>query len=183
MASVMTNAPLSSLEGGEDRLPHYEDICNPKAQSEDIKKAAALPFRNYDNSQFQNRVERTYFNIQTMQTVESVKAKMDDYRLLKKAVMSVDDMMQFLDTIVDESDPDNDLPQSYHAYQTAESVLSRYFVDRHDLQNLTNVPLEMFFSSKEWGLLPAHAQRMYQGRTLASHMPHITDWSWFPLVG
>eukprot|EP00448_Togula_jolla_P020244 CAMPEP_0170589294 /NCGR_PEP_ID=MMETSP0224-20130122/11275_1 /TAXON_ID=285029 /ORGANISM="Togula jolla, Strain CCCM 725" /LENGTH=371 /DNA_ID=CAMNT_0010913045 /DNA_START=71 /DNA_END=1186 /DNA_ORIENTATION=+ len=183
MAVAMTNVPLSALEGGEDRLPYYEDICNPKAQSEDVKKSASLPFRNYETSQFQDRVERTYFNIQTLQTVESVKAKMDDYRLLKKAVMSVDDMMQFLDTIVDESDPDNDLPQSYHAYQTAESVLSRYFVDRNDLQNLTKVPLEMFFSSKEWGLLPAHAQQMYQGRTLASHLPHITDWSWFPLVG
>ena len=35
--------------------------------------------------------------------------------------MGIWDAVSLLDTIVDESDPDMDLPQSYHAYQTAEA--------------------------------------------------------------
>lgn len=163
----------------------YEDIDAPVAPvdgvSMKLKQTARSGFRNYEDSVFQSRVERTYYNIQTLQTLKGVQAKLEDYRKLDKAVMSIRQMMAFLDTIVDESDPDNDLPQSYHAYQTAESVLTRYFSSR-DLE-LREVPLETFFAPAEFATLPKHVQRMYKGKTLQSHFPHIKDWSWFPLVG
>lgn len=156
-------------------------MAEPDLKAE-LQRPAQGGFRNYEDSEFQDRVERTYFNIQTLHTVDGVRAKVADYRKLDKAVMSVEDMMRFLDTIVDESDPDNDLPQSYHAYQTAESVMSRYF-GRRDTFELKEVPLETFFTGEEWAKLPSQAQIMYRGKTLATHMPHIKDWSWFPLVG
>mmetsp|Transcript_25746 Transcript_25746/g.53378 ORF Transcript_25746/g.53378 Transcript_25746/m.53378 type:complete len:363 (-) Transcript_25746:639-1727(-) len=170
----------------DDTVALEQSAANEQPAEVDLKAELRRPaqagFRNYESSAFQSRVERTYFDIQSRHTVEGVRAKLAAYRKLDKAAMSVQDMMRFLDTIVDESDPDNDLPQSYHAYQTAESVFSRYFGSRESLA-LKDVALETFFTAEEWAKLPGHAQRMYHGKTLATHLPHIEDWSWFPLVG
>ena len=76
-----------------------------------------------------------YYNIQTKQTVEYVQSCYAEYRKLDKAVLSMQDVSEILDRIIDESDPDNDLPQSIHAYQTAESVLTRYFEDRDPMRS------------------------------------------------
>jgi len=152
--------------------------------TEDAKKSKTKQeFRNYEDSVFQERVEQTYFNIQTKQTYARAKQVLDAYRKLDKAVMSVEEMMQFLDTIVDESDPDNDLPQSIHAYQTAESVLTRYFENRDPSKLKKTVAIEQFFGVEEWAELPEHAKRLYAGKTLDTLYPHIKDWAWFPLVG
>jgi len=148
-----------------------------------VAKKAKQEFRNYEDSKFQDRVEQTYFNIQTKQTVQRTRSVIEQYAKFDKAVMSVEEMMQFLDTIVDESDPDNDLPQSIHAYQTAESVLTRYFEDRDPTKLKTTVSIEQFFGIDEWEDLPAHAKALYAGKTLQTLYPHIEDWSWFPLVG
>jgi len=151
----------------------------------DIKKDAKKPaqtFRNYENSEFQERVERTYRNIQTKQTVEYVKAVVADHKRLDKAVLSLQEVAAILDRVFDESDPDNDLAQTIHAYQTAESVLKRYFEDRDPMRLKADIPLEQFFGAKEWDELPEHARKLYAGKTLATHFPHIKDWSWFPLA-
>ena len=87
-----------------------------------------------------------------------------------------------MDRVFDESDPDNDLAQTIHAYQTAESVLKRYFEDRDPMRLKADIPLEQFFGAKEWDELPEHARKRYAGKTLATHFPHIKDWSWFPLA-
>jgi inositol oxygenase len=182
MGRVMTVSEAAVLLGEEDPIikPGSDAAKDLKAE---LKLPAQEGFRNYENSAFQDRVERTYYNIQTLHTVDGVKSKLEDYRKLEKAMMSVSDMMKFLDTIVDESDPDNDLPQSYHAYQTAESVFRRYIEDRETCQLKTSIPLASFFSEKEWASLPGHVQKLYGGKTLATHFPHIADWSWLPLVG
>lgn len=156
----------------------------PEKVKDELKRPAQSGFRNYEDSQFQDRVQQTYYNIQSGHTVEGVRAKLESFGRLDKAVMSVEAMMTFLDTIVDESDPDNDLPQSYHAYQTAESVMQRYFTkDRGSLRlKPDGVPVETFFSAAEWNELPAFARRMYKGETLASLYSNVADWSWFPLA-
>jgi inositol oxygenase len=155
----------------------------PVTPRESEPKAAAQTFRNYEDSKFQDRVERTYYNIQTKQTVEYVQSCYAEYRKLDKAVLSMQDVSEILDRIIDESDPDNDLPQSIHAYQTAESVLTRYFEDRDPMRLKQDIPLEQFFGLDEWEALPSEAREMYAGKTLATHFPHIQDWSWFPLAG
>lgn len=144
---------------------------------------AAANFRNYESSSFQDRVERTYFNMQTEQHVDDCRAKIAQYGKLDTIKMSLMDMFQKLDTIVDESDPDNDEPQIFHAYQTAEAVLTRYFADRDPTRLKDDIPIEQFFGMDEWEALPQHAKELYEGKTLKTLYPHIEDWSWFPLAG
>jgi len=158
--------------------------AEPEKVKEELQRPAQSGFRNYENSKFQDRVQRTYYNIQSLHTVEGVRAKLDGFRRLDKAAMSVEEMFVLLDAVVDESDPDSDLPQSYHAYQTAESVMQRYFTKDRDSVQLRpdGIPIETFFSSTEWNELPDLARRTYKGKTLAGLYSNVADWSWFPLA-
>ena len=57
-----------------------------------------------------------------MQTVEYVLEKKQKYAGLDHARMSVWQVFEALDSLVDESDPDTSLAQTYHAMQTAEAL-------------------------------------------------------------
>jgi inositol oxygenase len=97
----------------------------------------------------------------------------------KKIHRSFQDVFELLDTIIDESDPDTDSPQSFHSYQTAEELKSRY-VD--DTGGLKTVSIRALFSDAEWGALPPSRQQQYAD-DLASLFPAITNWDWLPLIG
>ncbi|MGV3724626.1 MAG: inositol oxygenase family protein [Actinomycetota bacterium] len=56
------------------------------------------------------------------QTLEFVLAKKREYLPLNRQRMSVWDAMEFLNTLVDDSDPDTDLSQIEHLMQTAEAI-------------------------------------------------------------
>ena len=63
-------------------------------------------FRNYENSEYQNRVENTYkkmIETQTLDYVIKMKKKYNSFPNIKKTIWEVIDM---LETIIDESDPD-----------------------------------------------------------------------------
>ena len=95
-----------------------------------------MKYRNYTNSEFQDRVENTYklmFQNQNLSYVECMKEKYSNTR--KKFNLWY--MMDKLNSIYDESDPDSDLPQIYHAYQTGESVRKKY-ID-NDFDENTNI--------------------------------------------
>lgn len=78
-------------------------------------------YRDYENN-CPERVKKLYYDNHTKQTMAFVLQKQLEYCALQKAQLSVWQVMEFLDTLVDESDPDLCLPQSYHAYQTAEAL-------------------------------------------------------------
>jgi inositol oxygenase len=56
------------------------------------------------------------------QTLDFVRAKKAEYLTLDKRCMGIWDAMEFLDTLVDDSDPDTDLSQIEHLMQTAEAI-------------------------------------------------------------
>lgn len=66
------------------------------------------------------------------QTLDYVRAKHEDFGRLNRCKMTVWDAVTWLDTIVDDSDPDNENSQIYHALQSAEAAreagLPRWFV-------------------------------------------------------
>ncbi|XP_051889363.1 inositol oxygenase isoform X2 [Pristis pectinata] len=62
----------------------------------------------------------------TYQTVEFVKRKISQWTPCLQTEMTVMEALQMLDNLVDESDPDVDFPNSFHAYQTAEAIRSIY---------------------------------------------------------
>ena len=56
------------------------------------------------------------------QTLDFVLRKESEFLPLRKKRMSIWEAMDFFDTLIDESDPDLDLPQRYHLFQTAEAL-------------------------------------------------------------
>jgi inositol oxygenase len=56
------------------------------------------------------------------QTYDFVQAKRKEYLALKRRQMSVWEALEFLNTLVDDSDPDTDLSQLDHLLQTAEQI-------------------------------------------------------------
>jgi inositol oxygenase len=78
-------------------------------------------FRNYGESA-PSRVRALYRENHTRQTLDFVLEQKARYLPLRRARMGVWDAMAQLETLVDESDPDLDLGQIHHAFQTAEGM-------------------------------------------------------------
>ena len=108
--------PLKSLEEWEDdllrRYPDPESIAIGKSEEE---------FRNYDNPA-RDTVREFYRLNHTYQTYEFVLQKEAQYLTFDKKEMPVWDAFEFLNQLVDDSDPDTDLDQFQHLLQTSEAI-------------------------------------------------------------
>lgn len=93
-----------------------EPIYAGKLQSE---------FRNFEEDfedPIKERVRKTYEMMHSNQTVEFVKSRMKHWLQFNKFKMTIKDALIKLNDLVDESDPDTNLPNIVHAFQTAESI-------------------------------------------------------------
>ena len=97
---------------------HVDDGSQPSFLS-NVKNAEG--YRNYD-AEARSCVKDLYYLNHTNQTLEFVLAKKAEYGKLKKAEMGIWEAMEFLNKLVDDSDPDIDLTQIDHALQTAEAI-------------------------------------------------------------
>ncbi|XP_068025798.1 inositol oxygenase isoform X1 [Melanerpes formicivorus] len=78
--------------------------------------------RNYSEGKLLERVYGTYKLMHTNQTVDFVQKKLAQYGSCSLRRMGAMEVLELLDQVVDESDPDVDFPNSLHAYQTAEGI-------------------------------------------------------------
>src|SRR2546421_246858 len=78
-------------------------------------------FRNY-RAEARASVRELYRLNHRFQTVEFVRAKQSEFLPKARRVMGIWEAMEFLDTLVDDSDPDTELPQIEHLLQTAEAI-------------------------------------------------------------
>jgi inositol oxygenase len=108
--------PLASLDHWEDdlleRYPDPEAIATAKKTEE---------YRNYDDP-VRDTVREFYRLNHTYQTYAFVKQKQKEYLSFDKKEMPVWDAFQFLNQLVDDSDPDTDLDQFQHLLQTSEAI-------------------------------------------------------------
>lgn len=103
--------PLDHLDDWEESLQaRYPAI--PKAKEE---------FRNY-RTESRPSVKEFYRLNHRHQTLDFVLAKKREYLPLRRRRMSVWEAMEFLNTLVDDSDPDTELSQIEHLMQTAEAI-------------------------------------------------------------
>jgi inositol oxygenase len=108
--------PLSSLDEWEDDLlDRYPDPANIAAGK------ATQEFRNY-NKPPRDTVREFYKLNHAYQTYEFVLEKKRDYLKFDKKEMPVWAAFDFLNTLVDDSDPDTDLDQLQHLLQTSEAI-------------------------------------------------------------
>jgi inositol oxygenase len=108
--------PLASLDHWEDdlleRYPDPEAIATAKKTDE---------YRNYADP-VRDTVREFYRLNHTYQTYDFVKQKQKEYLAFDKKEMPVWDAFQFLNQLVDDSDPDTDLDQFQHLLQTSEAI-------------------------------------------------------------
>ena len=67
-----------------------------------------------------------YKEMHENQTLEFVKKKKEQYSSLKNYKMTMKEALVMLDSFIDPSDPDVDVENSIHAYQTAERIRKKY---------------------------------------------------------
>lgn len=103
--------PLEDLDQWEDDLlRRYPEADKPLDA-----------FRDYENTT-RPSVREFYRLNHTYQCVDFVREKRDQYLPLQTRQMGIWEAMEYLNTLVDDSDPDIDLPQIEHLLQTAESA-------------------------------------------------------------
>lgn len=82
-------------------------------------------FRDYsvdETDPIKERVRRTYYLMHSNVTVDLVKQKREKWLKFNHFKATVKDALIKLNELVDESDPDTDLPNIVHAFQTAERI-------------------------------------------------------------
>ena len=108
--------PLMGLDEWEEdvlrRYPDAETIATSKSTEE---------FRNYEKP-VRDTVREFYRLNHTYQTYEFVQEKRNDYLKFDKKEMPVWAAFDFLNQLVDDSDPDTDMDQFQHLLQTAEAI-------------------------------------------------------------
>ena len=108
--------PLKNLDEWEDdlirRYPDPETIASTKSTEE---------YRNYENPE-RDTVREFYRLNHTHQTYEFVQQKRNEFLKFDKKEMTVWDAFDFLNQLVDDSDPDTDLDQLQHLLQTSEAI-------------------------------------------------------------
>ncbi|HVM89361.1 MAG TPA: inositol oxygenase family protein [Puia sp.] len=114
--AVNEQNPLASLDVWEDdlleRYPDPESIAQNKSTEE---------FRNYEDPK-RDTVREFYRLNHTYQTYDFVLGKEKQFLGFDKKQMPVWDAFQFLNQLVDDSDPDTDLDQFQHLLQTSEAI-------------------------------------------------------------
>ena len=109
--------PLANLEEWEDflkeRYPEPFKATDPDKRPEQ--------FRNYETNA-RPSVREFYRLNHHHQTYDFVQAKKKEFLSLSRRKMGIWEAMEFLNTLVDDSDPDTDLSQLEHLLQTAEQI-------------------------------------------------------------
>jgi|ERR1043166_2595644 inositol oxygenase len=123
MNKTDSNNPLADLEEWEDFLKErYPEAAAPakpfQATNAEKKKEE---FRNYE-ADARPSVREFYRLNHRGQTYDFVQAKRKEFLGLNRRNMSIWEAMEYLNTLVDDSDPDTDLSQLDHLLQTAEQI-------------------------------------------------------------
>jgi inositol oxygenase len=108
------NSPLTSLEQWEDDvLQRYPELAMPAKSKGD--------FRKYDSPEIDG-VREFYRLNHKYQTYDNVLAKKQKILKFDKKEMAWWQAMEYLNMLVDDSDPDISLDQLQHPLQTAEAI-------------------------------------------------------------
>jgi inositol oxygenase len=139
--------PLASLDEWEDAVLERYPVPGEPAKTKD-------EFRNYDEPG-RDTVREFYRLNHTYQTYAFVKEKQQHYLRFNKKQMPVWEAFNFLNQLVDDSDPDTDLDQFQHLLQTSEAIRA----DGHpDWMVLTGLMHDMgkvlcLFGEPQWAVV------------------------------
>jgi len=141
--------PLASLdEWEEDLLKRYPD---PSAIAQD---KGTEEFRNYTEPP-RDTVKEFYRLNHKFQTYDYVVQKKNDFLQFNKKEMPIWNAFDFLNELVDDSDPDTDLDQMQHLLQTSEAIRNDGHPDWMVLVGLIHDMGKVLclFGEPQWGVV------------------------------
>jgi inositol oxygenase len=144
-----SSTPLSNLDEWEnDVLRRYPD---PSSINEDKK---AEDFRDYQKTE-KDGVREFYRLNHKYQTYEYVTQKKADYLRFNRKEMPIWEAFNFLNQLVDDSDPDTDLDQMQHLLQTSEAIRNDGHPDWMVLVGLIHDMGKVLclFDEPQWGVV------------------------------
>ncbi|XP_048482168.1 inositol oxygenase [Plutella xylostella] len=106
--------PISLLDGSQ--------LLRPEPAFTDKPVAAFRDYSVDDLDPVKKRVKDTYYAMHGNVTVEFVKQKRAKWLQFNHFKSTIKDALIRLNSLVDESDPDSELPNIVHAFQTAERI-------------------------------------------------------------
>lgn len=117
----------SDSTAGRIRVLDPSEHFRPEEAYKDLELhgKAVDEFRRYseeDEDYIQQRVKRTYYAMHKSQTVDFVRGRIAKWTKFDHAELTIMEALERLNDLIDESDPDNDLPNIVHAFQTAERI-------------------------------------------------------------
>jgi inositol oxygenase len=118
---VSTAKPVADPDQPLERLDDWDDFVKERYASAPAAAKTKEQFRDY-RTLARPGVREFYQLNHRYQTVEFVRAKKREYLPLTKRRMGIWEAMEFLNTLVDDSDPDTELSQIEHLMQTAEAI-------------------------------------------------------------
>ena len=130
-----------------------------------------MEFRKYTQSD--EKIQNTYaqmLQFQTEKYASNMKRMYLEPPFVNSSIMR---MMNLLDDIKDESDPDTSTSQLTHSYQTAER-LSHSITYPHNHKSL-----QTLFSPTEWNSIPTNYRSKYPDTIFKL----VIDKDWLPLIG
>src|SRR2546421_7605781 len=122
-----SNKPLAALDEWEDFLKERYPEPAPQGSNGDKSFKATDPakkkeqFRNYE-ADARPTVREFYRLNHRHQTYDFVHTKRKEFLSLNRREMSIWEALEYLNTLIDDSDPDTDLSQLDHLLQTAEQI-------------------------------------------------------------
>ncbi|KAG4076087.1 hypothetical protein HA402_011433 [Bradysia odoriphaga] len=116
-------------------------------------------FRDYTidpTDPLKDRVQRTYREMHLNQTVDFVKGRRANWLQFNHFTATIREALEKLNDLVDESDPDLDLPNIVHAFQAAERAREEYPDD--DWLHLTGLIHDLgkvmaFYGEPQWAVV------------------------------
>jgi len=106
-------------------------------------------YRNYENSARQDSVSENYLKQHSQMTVDFVKGMQEKWLELSHGEYTIMEAIEMLDELVDDSDPDNELPNSIHDFQTAERIRQAW--PEHDWFHLVGLLHDLGKVMALWG--------------------------------
>jgi inositol oxygenase len=114
------NRPSSTNVNQQNALQAWEEFMEEQVYPMPGTKAKE-DYRNYDNPA-RETVREFYRQNHQAQTFDFVNEKRDTYLQLNHRRMSIFEALDYLNTLVDDSDPDIELDQLQHLLQTSEAI-------------------------------------------------------------
>lgn len=133
-----------------DPSEHFRPETHGKAVEE---------FRKYSHDEddhIQRRVKLTYYQMHTKQTVDFVRSRIEIWNKFNRAELTIMEALTKLNSLIDESDPDSDLPNIVHAFQTAERIRAAH--PNEDWFHLTGLIHDLgkvlaFWGEEQWAVV------------------------------